>query len=1131
MSAALLAKLKVKNAPQKKESVQVIVQVPGKKEEVKIKTQIVDKTDEEFNRELFIKEIQKFSSKTEKQTNITEPSTKPVEQNKPKKKGKKLKLSVVPEEKTTVAQVKNATVAETSKEDKPKGKKLKLSVVPEEKITVDQEKNVTVAETSKEDKPKQKRKTKSPIGVIKELPISMVVIGDEIISNRLPEEQEHIKIRASEYFMNNREIFINFMSSLFGPYKEQLMIEEGQATCERDDNAPFSTMSHQNIVRDYLNLYTPYRGLLLYHGLGSGKTCSSIAIAEGMKSSKQIIVMTPASLRMNYFEELKKCGDLLYRKNQYWEFIDTKINPELIEPLSKALSLSVETIKNKGGAWLVNIKKPSNFEDLDAVEKKSLDEQLNEMIRYKYKFINYNGMRQSHLRELTLDNTINPFDNKVIIIDEAHNFVSRIVNKMGKGEGKLAIKLYELLLKAENAKIILLTGTPIINYPNEIAVVFNILRGLIKTWSIKLTINKERKVSQKFFEKLFSSRVKGGNIMDYIEYKPTSTTLVITRNPFGFVNNVKDKEYIGVNINEAGQMDDENFINYITKLLARNDISVNPSSIRVSEYKALPDKLDDFKALFLNAKNETQNMNLFKRRILGLASYFRSAQENLMPKYDKSENFHVINIPMSDFQFGVYEEARVQERKLELQNAKKRKKAQAGIYEETVSTYRIFSRAFCNFVFPRPDIKRPMPTKDESIETAILKETADEDLLDATSATEKINNIDGRYEADDVAEELDTPPTASVESYEERIKSALKMLEDNKEKYLSPDGLAIYSPKFLNILENIQDPEHRGLHLIYSQFRTLEGIGILKLVLEANGFTHFKIKRVAEQWQIDINEEDKGKPTFALYTGTETAEEKEIIRNVFNGTWNYLPSSLARQLQEISSNNIFGEIIKVLMITASGAEGISLKNVRYVHITEPYWHPVRIQQVIGRARRICSHQELPETLRTVDVFLYLMAFSDEQLSSDESIELRLKDKSKIDELTPITSDRALYEIATIKEDVTDKILLAVKEASIDCQLHSREGGKEILKCFSFGNSNPNKYSFQPSYDSEETDNISDKNKVKITWKAFIVNIEGVKYALNKLTNEVYDLDSYKREQPVKVGTLETKGDKVVFKKI
>ena len=50
------------------------------------------------------------------------------------------------------------------------------------------------------------------------------------------------------------------------------------------------------------------------------------------------------------------------------------------------------------------------------------------------------------------------------------------------------------------------------------------------------------------------------------------------------------------------------------------------------------------------------------------------------------------------------------------------------------------------------------------------------------------------------------------------------------------------------------------------------------------------------------------------------------------------------------------------MITASGAEGISLKNVRFVHIMEPYWHPVK-RQVIGRARRICSHADLPKDLQ------------------------------------------------------------------------------------------------------------------------------------------------------------------------
>ena len=40
------------------------------------------------------------------------------------------------------------------------------------------------------------------------------------------------------------------------------------------------------------------------------------------------------------------------------------------------------------------------------------------------------------------------------------------------------------------------------------------------------------------------------------------------------------------------------------------------------------------------------------------------------------------------------------------------------------------------------------------------------------------------------------------------------------------------------------------------------------------------------------------------------------------------------------------------MITASGAEGTSLRNVRFVHLVDPYWHPVRREQVIGRARRI-----------------------------------------------------------------------------------------------------------------------------------------------------------------------------------
>jgi hypothetical protein len=405
---------------------------------------------------------------------------------------------------------------------------------------------------------------------------------------------------------------------------------------------------------------------------------------------------------------------------------------------------------------------------------------------------------------------------------------------------------------------------------------------------------------------------------------------------------------------------------------------------------------------------------------------------------------------------------------------------------------------------------------------------ADEEKLQLTiEATEDIElatrTEDIRDDADGLLKEMNDDIGDISGSYEEQIKEVLAQLNNKRDKYLSPEGLQTYSPKFLNILENITDVDHRGLHLIYSQFRTLEGIGILKLVLEANGFARFKIKKIGEQWKLNIMPEDLGKPMFALYTGTETPEEKEIIRNVFNGTWKYIPSSLSEQLQEISSNNLYGEIIKVLMITASGAEGISLKNVRYVHITEPYWHPVRIEQVIGRARRICSHQDLPEPLRTVEVFIYLMTFSQTQLDSDESIELRLKDKSKIDNITPVTSDEALYEIANIKEEINARILDAVKEASIDCALHSRPGDKEQLKCFGFGTTNPLKFSYQPSIDNEESDAIIDRNRTEITWKAVEITFNGIKYAYNKLNGQVYDLDSYQRGQPVQVGTLTITG--------
>jgi len=678
-------------------------------------------------------------------------------------------------------------------------------------------------------------------------------------------------------------------------------------------------------------------------------------------------------------------------------------------------------------------------------------------------------------------------------------------------------------MDAEDVRIVLLTGTPIINYPNEIAILFNILRGYIKTWSIKLNLSDERRIDKNYFKRIFKPTILGGNIVDYMDYNSSNTTLTITRNPFGFVNEKDaDNKYDGVSLNSRGNLNDEVFIKLVVRILRKNRLDVNSRGIRVTLNKALPDNYDTFKSLFIDYKNNVKNMTMFKRRILGLSSYFRSAQESLLPSYKKEDNFHIVKIDMSDYQFGIYEKARSEERKLETL-AKRRRLKQRNkndLFNENISTYRIFSRAFCNFVFPE-EIERPIPNKNE-IKT---KNDYNEDIIDGITSDQKIMNVDGLYEADE--KEKLAVSDDSIKPYADRIKNALGKLKENSATYLTPDALKTYSPKFLKMLENIENRDHIGLHLIYSQFRTIEGIGILKLVLEANGYTQFKIKQVDGVWKLDIDEKNKGKPMFALYTGTETVEEKEIVRNVFNSNWDLIQPSLKSELQEIHENNYYGDVIKVLMITSSGAEGINLENVRYIHITESYWHPVRIQQVIGRGRRICSHKNLPEELRTIDVFLYLMTLSEAQKESDLSITLKLKDKSKIDNKTPVTSDEFLYEVASLKEGITDQILKSIKEASIDCLIHLSPDNDEKLKCFTFGSSNPDKFAYVPSYENEERDAAGVQNIKKIEWEGVPKEINGTMYYIRKDNLFVYDYDSFKSGNPVQVGKIIRTADKKI----
>jgi hypothetical protein len=1064
-------------------------------------------------------------------------------------------------------------VEEKEREEKPKKKVVFMEEDEEkeespEEFVMKPKKKIEGEEVITIQAPKKKKRiTEKPEkGVAVLGPETLVEIGDTDLSKRMPKKSPPVLIKVSSYYMNNREIFVNFINSLFEPYRKELAENKENISCDiiGQTSTDFSLLTHQKIVRDYMNLYTPYRGLLLYHGLGSGKTCTSIAIAEGMKDSKRVIIMTPASLRANYIEELKKCGDLLYKRNQYWEWISTIDNPEALKTISVLLNLPQEYIRRHNGAFFINVKKRSNYDELNDVDKKVLEEQLNEMIKQKYTFINYNGLRSKRLAEMTSGFTRNIFDNSVVIIDEAHNLISRIVNKLKKekditgeekkkkkeDEGKedenifgeqtplnLATKLYYMLLRARNARVVLLSGTPVINYPNEFAILFNILRGYIKTWKIPLVVKTKNKIDRQTLQEM----LLGEKSLDYLDYSPSSKFLTITRNPFGFKNKVKresgyqgvsnvKKDDNGENVLDTEFTSDDDFERKIINILKRNDIDVIPQGIEVINRKALPDDLNTFLTRYINESDKKlKNVDALKRRILGLSSYFRSAQESLLPRYNKQlgVDYHIVRITMSDTQFKIYEGARIEERKSEKH---KPKSDVADLFDEKSSTYRIFSRLFCNFVMP----ERPIPMSNRKKKEGEEEKEEESGIVAALKEGRKIESKqdvederEGEIEGDEVLEEL------GGITYKEQLDRAIKNIEEHSSDFLTPEALQTYSPKFLNMLENIQDPEHQGLHLVYSQFRTAEGIGIFSLVLEKNGFARFRIKKNNFNiWEIDIPEVDEGKPTYALYTGTETSEEKEMIRHIYNGEWDQIPDSIGNVLKSKYRNNNMGEVIKVFMITSSGSEGINLRNTRYVHIMEPYWHPVRLEQVIGRARRICSHKDLPKALQTVEVFVYIMIFSEAQLKSDEAIELKRKDLSKALPRVPITSDQYLFEISEIKANLTAQLTDAVKESAFDCYIYSNG------KCVNFGDPTNDKFSYVPDYAEQQNDTTVQANKKAIEWVGKPITINGVEYIYKRVSRDVldlYDKETYTKAledssiQPLKVGTYEVneRGERVL----
>ncbi|NDB30016.1 hypothetical protein EB151_10770, partial [archaeon] len=508
---------------------------------------------------------------------------------------------------------------------------------------------------------------------------------------------------------------------------------------------------------------------------------------------------------------------------------------------------------------------------------------------------------------------------------------------------------------------------------------------------------------------------------------------------------------------------EKSIIDDITKSINKTDVKVSIKS-RIQNYYALPNIADEFNKLFVDDTDpeniKVKNEDLFKRRVLGILSYYKTTGSEFFPRM-LPMNFKYLN--MTGHQLSKYVDVRRKE--MEMDDRKKRfgNKGNADVN----SVYRAFSRMVCNFVFP-DNIKRAFP---QDIRMVMKKELAKNDDDDD----------------DDVEVEKKDINKAVAAQYEKQLDDAMNKLE--KSDAIEVDNLKkFYSPKFAEMLKDMN--ESPGTVLVYSQFRMVEGLGVLKEIMNRNGYVEINVTKNEDFGyileDIDVFDEKYDGKRYVVFNADRT--KTNILMNLFNGDFSLLPDNIRMQIENIDSiDQRYGKLVKTMMITQSGAEGISLKNVRRVLVTEYFWNSVRINQVIGRAVRTCSHVSLPKQDQNVEVFMYIMKLTKEQLANNPT--LRKKDNE-------LTTDEHILHLAQKKEKLINSFLNMLKSSSIDCVTHSKKNKplENGYKCYNWPiNVNDNKLAY--------TDNIAADNKIQQHQKyqktrknkGKVVSKDGVKY--------------------------------------
>ena len=502
---------------------------------------------------------------------------------------------------------------------------------------------------------------------------------------------------------------------------------------------------------------------------------------------------------------------------------------------------------------------------------------------------------------------------------------------------------------------------------------------------------------------------------------------------------------------------------------------LRPNTFPNSETKFLDDYVS-------SNKLRKDKINRFQRRITGLISYYGAKSKTLFAK----KIFHNFELSMSEYQTEVYNHFNDIEKKADQKN--RMSGSSAG------STYRSFTRSSCNFTFPVITGKirgenRPRPSSFK---------VSDEE---AQSILEGKKHLKGDEKNTVNYLDMVNLYLTSLDKYMKKIND-----KDLKNKYTIMDDIEAFkkqyngdyikfsksSSKKSNLFTEMKQNSCKMTAMIFNSFMSkgpliffsnyvkMEGLDILKLYLKFCGFSEFKNK-------------SSGKDYFRYteYHGSIDVIAREKNKENFN-----------------EKINIDGKLIKIILISPAGSEGISLSNVRQVHILDPYWNEVRIEQLIARAVRICSHEDLKMKDRIVDIFRYYA----------------VKPKS-------ITTDIDIRNLALKKKELIESFLLPVKEIAIDCELNKADNSidkKKEYTCFKFDQTSLFNNTIGPAYkqdiyyDSKIDNGLNSINSQKIKIKVkeiFAVKkiensdkyTEQMKFWLDEDNGIIYD---YKHDFPI-----------------